>query len=93
MTRAARPAIMRRMDAARDWRSTAASLAPALVAVGAELALLLDDGSASAAAIGLTVASGGALVRAAPPRADRGARRSRSRRRPGSWPAARRPPA
>ncbi|HYH89111.1 MAG TPA: sensor histidine kinase [Solirubrobacteraceae bacterium] len=36
--------------------------APALVAVGAELALLLDDGSASAAAISLTVGSGGALA-------------------------------
>jgi signal transduction histidine kinase len=34
----------------------------ALVAVGAELALLLDDGSASAAAIALTVISGGALA-------------------------------
>ena len=47
---------------ALGWRATAASLAPALVAIGAELALLLDDGSASAAAISLTVVSGGALA-------------------------------
>jgi signal transduction histidine kinase len=44
------------------WRATAAILAPALIAIGIELALLLDDGSASAAAICLTGVSGGALA-------------------------------
>ena len=43
-------------------RRAIAALAPALAAIGAELALLLDDGSGSAAAITLTVGSGGALT-------------------------------
>jgi signal transduction histidine kinase len=38
------------------------ALGPALAAVAAELALLLDDGYASAAALVLTLAAGGALV-------------------------------
>jgi signal transduction histidine kinase len=45
-----------------DWRATTANLGPALFAIAAELALLLDDGSASATAISLTVVSGGALA-------------------------------
>ena len=65
MTRGARTAII--LGAMHDgdspgWSATAASLGTALVAIGAELALLLDDGSASAAAISLTVVSGGALA-------------------------------
>ena len=43
-------------------RAAVVEVVPALVAVGAELALLLDDGSASAAAIALTVISGSALA-------------------------------
>jgi len=58
MTRGARGAML----SAMTNRSAIILGAPALVAVGAELALLLDDGSASAAAISLTVGSGGALA-------------------------------
>ena len=52
------------MDGGRasQWREVAVRVGPAVVAVGAELALLLDDGSASATAIGLTVVSGAALA-------------------------------
>ena len=56
------PAARRHRDERRQGRSWALDAGIALLATGAELGLLLDDGAASVAALLITVLSGGALV-------------------------------